>query len=71
MTFDLDAISQIGIAIFRRDPSKNQRGNRRECRRIKLLEQVGGEFGELMLHLELDARRQESSAFEQTRQHRV
>ena len=64
-------VAQRRVAEFGLRLNENERRRRREIVRRQLIDQVRGEIGELVLELELDARRQERRALEKPGDHRV
>jgi hypothetical protein len=65
------SITQGGVAELRLHLRQQSRRRRREIMRHKLIEKVGREFSEFVFDLELDTRRQERRAFQQSADHRV
>ena len=68
---DGPAVAQRRIAEFGLCANENEGRCRREIVRRKLVDEIGGEVGELMLELELDASGKERGAFEKSGDHRV
>ena len=68
---DAPPVAQRRIGEWRDDLSQHRRGRRRQIVRHQLLEQIAGEFRELVLQLELHAGGEKRRALEQARNHRV
>ena len=70
-SLDRPAFPQRRVAIRGRDPRHHGRGRRRKVVGHQLVQQVIGEFRELVFQLQLDPRRQIGRAFEQAEDHVV